>query len=154
MNKDQRIQRARELFLQGYNCSQSVFCAYAEDYGIPMGTALRLSASFGGGIGRMRETCGAVCGMAMLLGMETGQTAPDDAKQKQENYQAVQSLAEKFRQKNGSIKCSELLQLRKGAAITSVPDERTAEYYKQRPCLRMVESAVELFEQFKADLAN
>lgn len=92
--------------------------------------------------------------MAMLLGMETGQTAPDDAKQKQENYQAVQSLAEKFRQKNGSIKCSELLQLRKGAAITSVPDERTAEYYKQRPCLRMVESAVELFEQFKADLAN
>ena len=102
----------------------------------------------------MRETCGAVCGMAMLIGMETGQTTADDAKQKQENYHAVQSLTQQFRQKNGSIKCSELLQLRQGAAITSVPDERTAEYYKQRPCLKMVESAVEIFGQFKADLTN
>lgn len=154
MNKEQRIQRARELFLQGYNCSQSVFCAYAEDYDIPMETALRLSASFGGGIGRMRETCGAVCGMTMLIGIETGQTEPNDSKQKQENYHAVQSLAEQFRQKNGSIKCSELLQLRKESTITSVPEERTAEYYRQRPCLKMVESAVELFEQFKANMTN
>lgn len=143
------IERARELFLKGYNCSQSVFCTFAEEYGIPMEQALRLSASFGGGIGRMRETCGAVCGMAMLAGMETGQTNPNDPAQKQTNYHAVQDLAEQFRQINGSIKCAELLQLRKDAPITSVPEQRTEEYYHKRPCLRMVETAVELFEEFK-----
>lgn len=138
--------KARELFLKGYNCSQSVFCAFAEDYDIPFELALKLSASFGGGIGRMRETCGAFCGAAMVLGMETGQTNADNAEEKQRNYQTVQQAAEMFREMNGSIKCSELLQLRKDAQITSVPDARTAEYYRQRPCLRMVDSAVEIVE--------
>ncbi|MCQ2112262.1 MAG: C-GCAxxG-C-C family protein [Bacteroidaceae bacterium] len=144
--------RARELFLQGYNCAQSVFCAYAEDYGFTPEQALKVSASFGGGIGRMRETCGAVCGMAMLVGMEKGQINPNDSQAKQENYKAVQQLAQLFREQNGSIKCSELLGLRKDAPIKSAPDERTAEYYRTRPCLRMVESAVEMFEQNKEAL--
>ena len=147
MTKEERILRARELFLQGYNCSQSVFCAYADDLGMPLDLALRVSASFGGGIARMRETCGAVCGMAMLVGMEKGQTEPNDPKQKQENYRAVQELAARFRERNGSIKCSELLGLRKDAPIQSAPDERTADYYRRRPCLRMIESAVEIFEE-------
>lgn len=138
---------ARDLFLQGYNCSQSVFCAFAEDYGIDRELALRLSASFGGGIGRLRETCGAMCGAAMVLGLEKGQVNPDDNAAKQENYKAVQELARRFAEMNGSIKCAELLKLRKDAPITNVPDERTAEYYKQRPCLRMVESAVEILEE-------
>lgn len=142
-----RQEKARELFLQGYNCSQSVFCAFAEDYGMSHETALKVSASFGGGIGRMRETCGALCGAAMVIGMEKGQTEPGDNQSKQANYKAVQELAEKFKELNGSIKCSELLQLRKDAKITSAPDERTAEYYKTRPCLRMVESAVMLLEE-------
>ena len=134
---------ARELFLQGYNCSQAVFCAFAEDFGIDRDMALRVSASFGGGIGRMRETCGAVCGAAMVIGMTKGQTKPDDAEAKRQNYHAVQQLAEEFRRRNGSIKCAELLGAKK-APITDVPDARTAEYYRQRPCLRMVESAVDI----------
>lgn len=149
MTKDQRILRARELFLQGYNCSQSVFCAYAEDYGMPHELAFRVSASFGGGIARMRETCGAVCGMAMLVGMEEGQTQPNDPQQKQKNYHIVQELAAQFREQHGSIKCSELLGLRKDTPIVSVPEERTAEYYKKRPCLRMIESAVAIYEDWK-----
>ena len=149
MTKEQRILRARELFLQGYNCSQSVFCAYADDYGIPFEQALRLSASFGGGIARMRETCGSVCAMAMLVGMEEGQTQPNDPQQKQKNYRIVQELAARFREQHGSIKCSELLGLRKDAPIVPVPDERTTEYYKKRPCLRMIESAVAIYEDWK-----
>ena len=109
MTKEERMIKARELFLQGYNCSQSVFCAYAEDNGIPMELALKVSASFGGGIARMRETCGAVCGMAMLVGFEKGQILPNDPQQKQINYKAVQDLAKQFKEKYGSIKCSELL---------------------------------------------
>ena len=141
-------QSARDLFLKGYNCSQSVFCAFAPEYGIPFETALRLSASFGGGIGRMRETCGAFCGAAMILGLETGQTEPSDAQQKQTNYHTVQAAAAKFRQRNGSIKCADLLQLRSDAKITDAPDPRTAEYYRQRPCLQMVETAVDIVEEY------
>ena len=152
MTKEQRTQKARELFLQGYNCSQAVFCAFADDYGIPDELALKLSASFGGGIGRMRETCGSVCGMAMLVGLESGQTLPGDNNQKQQNYHIVQELMRQFKELNGSTKCSELLQLRKDAPITHVPDERTIEYYKSRPCLRMVESAVELFYNYKSQV--
>lgn len=145
MNKKER---ARELFLQGYNCSQSVFCAFAADYGIEPELALRLSASFGGGIGRMRETCGALCGACMVIGLEKGQINPNDSAAKQDNYNAVQNISQRFKEMNGSTKCAELLKLRKNTPITSIPDERTAEYYKTRPCLRMVDSAVELLEDF------
>ena len=149
MTRQERILKARELFLSGFNCSQSVFCAYAEDYGISMEQALRLSASFGGGIGRTRETCGALCGLAMVVGMETGQTEATDQAAKQANYHTVQQLFSEFSRINGSTKCSELLGLRKSTPVTSVPDARTAEYYKSRPCLRMVETAVGILEDWK-----
>lgn len=144
-NTCDRVAKACELFLKGYNCSQAVFCAFADMYGISDDMALRVSASFGGGIGRMRGTCGTVCGMAMLAGMEKGQVLPEDRLQKQENYKLVQELAGKFREMNGSIICSELLGLRKDAKIVFTPDERNAEYYKKRPCLRMVESAASIW---------
>lgn len=139
------VLRARELFLKGYNCSQAVFCAYSDIYDIPEELALKLSASFGGGIGRTRETCGAVCGMVMLEGLESGQTKENDDEQKQNNYKQVQRLIELFKAENGSSICKELLGLRKDAPIVPAPDARTAEYYKQRPCLRMVESAARIF---------
>ena len=142
---EKRVLRAREFFLKGYNCSQAVFCAYSDIYGIPEELALKLSASFGGGIGRTRETCGAVCGMIMLEGLESGQTKEHDDQQKQNNYKQVQQLIELFKAENGSSICKELLGLRKEAPIISTPDIRTAEYYKQRPCLRMVESAALIF---------
>ena len=142
---EERVVRARELFLKGYNCSQAVFCAYSDIYDIPEELALKLSASFGGGIGRTRETCGAVCGMVMLEGLESGQTKENDDEQKQNNYKQVQQLIELFKAENGSSICKELLGLRKDAPIVPAPDTRTAEYYKQRPCLRMVESAARIF---------
>ena len=142
---EERVLRARELFLKGYNCSQAVFCAYSDIYEIPEELALKLSASFGGGIGRTRETCGAVCGMVMLEGLESGQTKENDDEQKQNNYKQVQQLIELFKAENGSSICKELLGLRKDAPIVPAPDTRTAEYYKQRPCLRMVESAARIF---------
>ena len=147
----ERQERARQYFLQGYNCSQSVFLAFADDYGINKDLALRLSASFGGGIGRMRETCGALCGAALVAGLETGQTAPGDNTAKQHNYHTVQQIAEEFRKRNGSTRCADLLKIRRDTPVTDVPDERTAEYYRTRPCLRMVESAVEILEEVFAN---
>lgn len=148
VDKTSRVLKARDLFLKGYNCSQAVFCAYSDFYGIPDELAFRLSASFGGGIGRMRSMCGAVCGMSMLAGMETGQVMPNDNMQKQSNYKLVQFLAEEFKKINGSVICSELLGLRKEVKIVSKPEERTEEYYKQRPCLKMVETAASLWADY------
>ena len=102
-----RVARAKELFHQGFNCSQSVFAACADLYGIEdEALALRLSASFGGGIGRMRQTCGAACGMFMLAGLENGSATPHDAEGKKQNYALVQELAADFKRENGSLICS------------------------------------------------
>lgn len=143
-------QKARDLFLQGFNCSQAVFGAFAKDYDIPMNLALRLSASFGGGIGRMRETCGALCGACMIAGLETGQTEESDQTAKQKNYETVQHFFSEFGQRNGSTRCAELLRLRaeEQKSHPSTPAERTDEYYHSRPCLRMVECAVDIVEEY------
>ena len=104
-----RVEKAKELFKQGFNCSQSVFAACADLYGIEdQALALRLSASFGGGIGRMRQTCGAACGMFMLAGLENGSAVPGDDDGKKANYAFVQDLAAKFRDENGSLICAAL----------------------------------------------
>lgn len=106
-----RKERAARLFKEGYNCSQAVFAAYADKYGIDEETALKLSASFGGGMGRMREVCGAVSGMFMIAGLETGATEGKDVEGKKANYDMVQKMAEVYRKENGSIICKELLGL-------------------------------------------
>ena len=142
---ERRVLRASELFLSGYNCSQAVFGALADIYDISDEQAARLSASFGGGIGRRREMCGACSAMALLEGLQSGATKAEDSAGKQANYSNVQSLIQRFKEQNGSYLCRELLQLRKDAPTPPTPDERTAEYYRQRPCLRMVESAVRIY---------
>lgn len=151
---EKRVERAKALFKQGFNCSQSVFAACADLYGIEEEAfALRLSASFGGGIGRMRQTCGAACGMFMLAGLEEGCTTPGDAEGKKANYTLVQALAEKFKQENGSLICAELLSgvrsqeqgTRANNFTDPTPAPRTEEYYKKRPCVEMVASAVRIF---------
>lgn len=159
---ESRREKARELFLEGYNCSQAVFVAYADKYGIDKELALKLSASFGGGMGRMREVCGAVSGMAMVAGMETGQTKPKDSDAKKANYDMVQKLARRFQEEYGSIICKELLGLVpmpvkeqkevtaevKAAEFTDTkPEERTQEYYKKRPCLEQVEKACDILDE-------
>jgi len=148
VNVEERVLKARELFLDGYNCSQAVFCAFSDIYQIPQELSFKLSASFGGGIGRMRNMCGAVCGMAMLAGMENGQTRPHDDIAKNNNYHLVQTLAGQFKEKHGSVICAELLNLRKDHPVSSIPDARTAEYYKTRPCLYNVESAVRIYADY------
>ena len=112
MDNEQRIARAVELFKMGYNCAQSVTAAFADEYGYTEEQALKMSASFGGGIGRMRETCGAACGMFILAGLETGCTDAENRQGKADNYALVQQLAEEFRRDNGSLICAELLGLR------------------------------------------
>lgn len=109
----ERVEKAVELFKNGYNCSQSVVAAFADMYGFSEEQALRMSASFGGGIGRMRQTCGAACGMFMLAGLETGAVDGKDREGKAANYALVQELAEEFKRRNGSMVCAELLGLKK-----------------------------------------
>ena len=150
-----RAQRALELFKNGYNCSQAVFTACADMYGIEdEQLALRLSASFGGGMGRMRLVCGAASGMFMLAGLHNGSATPHDNNGKMANYAFVQQLAGKFKDTYGSLICAELLGLApKGStmeflpaeALRPKPAERTPEYYEKRPCSEMVAQAVRIY---------
>ncbi len=149
MNYEERVQRAISYFKSGYNCSQSVVAAFADIYGFTEEQALKMSSSFGGGIGRMRQTCGAACGMFILAGLETGSTDGKDNSQKSYNYQVVQQLAQKFKEINGSIICSELLGLEKPSDDNQPQAaERTDTYYKKRPCVMMVETAARIFAEF------
>ncbi len=155
MTKEEITRRqdiAEDLFKQGFNCAQAVTAACADIYRINQDLALRLSASFGGGIGRMRQTCGAACGMFLLAGLQTGSATPHDADGKQYNYTVVQQLAEAFRQENGSLICSDLLGLNTAHPATDAvsathpaPEARTDTYYKKRPCVEMVRSAVRIY---------
>ncbi len=141
---ESRVNRARELFHQGFNCSQSVFASCADMYGMDEQTALRVSASFGGGIGRMRHVCGAASGMFLLAGMENGTTTPGDAEGKQANYTLVRQLADDFRTENGSIICAELLGLTQSEG-DATPAPRDEAYYHKRPCEELVAIAVRIF---------
>ncbi|WP_276921288.1 C-GCAxxG-C-C family protein [Bacteroides stercorirosoris] len=138
---EERIEKAAELFKSGFNCSQSVVLAFADMYGFTQEQAARMAASFGGGIGRMRQTCGAACGMFLLAGLETGATDPKDREGKGANYAVVQELAAEFKKRNGSTICAELLGLKK-------PEERTEQYYAKRPCVRMVEEAARIWAEY------
>ena len=146
--ENERIEKAVELFKEGFNCSQSVVAAFADKYGFTREQALRMSASFGGGIGRMRETCGAACGLFMLAGLETGSTEGADSKGKAANYALVQELAEEFKQRNGALKCADLLGLSNNEPIVSIPEQRTNQYYAKRPCVKMVEEAARIWVEY------
>lgn len=145
---EDRVQKAVELFMSGYNCSQSVVAAFADEYGFTQEQALRMSASFGGGIGRMRETCGAACGMFLLAGLETGATEAADRQGKAANYAVVQELAAEFKRRKGSLICRELLGLKKSTPVSTQPEERNSQYYAKRPCARMVEEAARIWVDF------
>lgn len=143
-------QRARELFCAGYNCAQAVFTAFSDVTKMDEKEALRLSSSFGGGMGRLRETCGAVTGMFMVIGALKGYDDIIDKTVIAEHYQRVQNLAQRFKAKFDTICCRELLQ---GLQTTAgpVPTERDAEFYKKRPCLIYVETAAEILDEFLAE---
>ncbi len=150
-----RREKAIQLFQEGYNCSQAVFAAFCDEYHIPKELGLKLSSSFGGGMGRMREVCGAVSGMFMVAGLETGAIDGRDTQGKKKNYDMVQNLAAKYRKKNGSIICRELLGLEKDGLQKSFtdtcPEARTEQYYKKRPCVELVGDAVDILEELLKD---
>ena len=139
--------KAAELFLQGYNCSQAVAVAFCDVTGLDEKTTARMVSSFGGGMGRLREVCGAVSGMFFVLGCLYGYDTPGDEELKKALYVEVQALAEQFRQRCGSIICREIL---KNPPSDPTPSPRTAEYYAQRPCARMVKEAADLMDAFIA----
>ncbi len=140
-------EQAMKLFKEGYNCSQAVFGAFADELGLDFETAVKISSSFGGGMGRMREVCGAVSGMFMTAGLKCGYSSPTDNQSKTEHYKLIQDLAAEFRAENGSIICRELLGL-EGKDNNYVPSERTNEYYKKRPCAELVGQAAEILEKY------
>lgn len=177
---ERRVAKGIALFKQGYNCSQAVTLAFADWYGVPEGLMARMSASFGGGIGRMRETCGTASGMFMLAGLEIATEEPDQ-EVKAQNYKAVQQLAAMFKEQTGSLICRELLKnyvrnaslrnrthesatlarARNGASAYEneknvvstdpTPEARTDEYYKKRPCVKMVELAIRTYMKWLYD---
>ena len=145
---ENRVEKAARLFKEGYNCAQAVFVAFSDLYGIDEETALRMSCSFGAGMGRMREVCGAVSGMALIAGLENGITDGKDVKGKKENYDLVNKMAEEFKKINGTIICRELLGMQKNKSnkVNTMPAARTDEYYKTRPCLRHVIECATIIE--------
>ena len=140
-------EKAKQNFLNGYNCAQAVFCAFCDVTGMEEKEALRLSSSFGGGMGRLREVCGAVSGMSLIAGFLAPCPDPAVRQAKAATYALVQEFAERFRAENGAIVCRELL----GLACRKeepVPAERTAEYYKKRPCVELVACAARIVGEY------
>lgn len=141
INVEERVQKARRLFSEGYNCAQSVFLTYADVWGIEPSFAATMTAPFGGGIGKMREVCGTVSGMAMIAGFMEPAADPSDKEAKKRNCALVQKLAGRFRQANGSILCRELRVVEKEESASS---ENTSESIRKRPCAEYVATAARL----------
>lgn len=136
-----RAERAKALFLEGYNCAQAVVLAFAEDAGLDESVAKAFSRPLGGGMGRLRQTCGAVSGAAVASGVLFPELTKPEA------YALVQEIARRFTEKNGSFNCGELL---RGAGLKTDtapnPEKRTEEYYKKRPCPELIFDAAEILE--------
>ena len=137
---------AAELFCKGCNCSQAVLVAFAEDCGMDKVTAMKLSSSFGGGMGRLREVCGAVSGMFMVAGLLKGYVTEDGKEKKDAHYTLIQELAKEFTDIHGTYICKNLLGSL-GKSTSPVSDPRTAEYYKVRPCVKFVITASEILDK-------
>ena len=141
--------KAAELFLSGSNCAQAVAVAFCDVTGLEPDFAAKMASSFGGGMGRLREVCGAVSGMLMVAGLIYGYEDPGENDcNKKAHYQLVQTLAGKFRDEVGSIVCREIL---KNPPSDPNPTPRTAEFYAKRPCARMVMLAAQILDEYIAE---
>ena len=139
------ISRAAELFRAGYSCSQAVAAAFSDVTGLDEKFSAKMASSFGGGMGRMREVCGAVSGMLLVAGLLYGYDDPGDTAGTRELYAQVQAMAGQYREQMGSIICRDLLQ---NPPSDPNPTPRTAEFYQKRPCQLMVETAAGIMEEF------
>ena len=153
---DKRVERAVENFMAGYGCCQSVVAAFADLYGLDDTLAKKMAAGFGGGVGRLRMMCGAVSGIVMLIGLDCGQTEGGDREGKSACYKVVQELLAQSKQENGSLICAEILGIQgyQKAVCSFVASERTADYYRSRPCAAKVESAARIFAEYLKKKAN
>ena len=142
--------RAVELFFEGFNCAQSLLGAFTEDPDVGLGmdfkTAVRAASGLGGGLSRQRELCGAINGMCIAAGMLFGYDEAKDVEGKKQLYADIQRLCAEFRTVNGSIICRDLLGARKGGDTAPAPDARTAEYYRSRPCAKMIYDAANILD--------
>lgn len=136
-----RAEKAKQYFLEGYNCSQAVAMAFADLTDMSEAQIARLTSGFGGGMGRMREVCGTVSGMTYVISNLFGDRS------KGEVYEIVQSAAEKFKEENGSIICRELLGLSTAEKQSPVPEARTEQYYKKRPCAELCKIAADILDE-------
>lgn len=134
-------EKAAELFSSGCNCSQAVAAAFADEMNMDVDTVKRLTVGFGGGMGRMREVCGAVSGMTFVISAIYDEDKGDI-------YKRVQEVAERFRNENGSIICRDLLNLDVKGPDSPVPEKRTQQYYNKRPCLQIVEIAADIMDDY------
>ena len=141
-----RADKAEELFRRGYNCSQSVFAAFADVVGMTEEEAAKLASPFGAGFGKLREVCGAVSGMTMVMGKVKGYSDPGDYEGKKALYAIIQKMCAEFEKKQGTLICRELLGLKKGEDIGE-PAVRTEEYYRSRPCIGACRTAAEITEK-------
>ena len=143
-------EKAKAYFEEGYNCAQAVTLAFAGEMGISKEIAASMASSFGGGLGRLREVCGCVSGMALAAGALFGYSDPKAKEEKAEHYALIQKLADEFKERNGSIICRELL-FGINNDTNPVPEERTESYYKKRPCAELCFIAAEILEKEIAD---
>jgi C_GCAxxG_C_C family probable redox protein len=146
MNKTKKEEKAKAYFEEGYNCAQAVLLAFADELNMDKNTIIKLASSFGGGMGRLREVCGAVSGMFMAAGILWGDTDPNNHRAKTEHYQRIQKLARQFKEIHGSIICRDLLGLTLKQDDPS-PKKRTAAYYRKRPCVQLVSDAARILEE-------
>lgn len=142
-----RKEKAMQSFLDGYNCAQCMMLAFEDMLTIDIDTALKVASPFGGGMGRLREVCGSVSGMFMVLGFIKGYHEPGNYEGKKELYEDVQELARRYEEANGSIICRDLLGLNVKKE-EATPEKRTEEYYKKRPCEEKIGSAAEILEAY------
>ncbi|MBQ6467459.1 MAG: C_GCAxxG_C_C family protein [Clostridia bacterium] len=144
-------QEAVRLFYEGYNCSQAVFCAFRDLTGLELDCAARLASPFGGGMGRLREVCGTMSGALLALGILKGYDNPENPEAKKEHYALVREFARRFEEKYGALRCKELL---KDVPVTpgGEPEARTPEFYKRRPCLKLVEGAAAILDDMLEEM--
>ena len=153
MNPTEKAQLSKQYFEEGYNCAQAVLLAFCEETGLSREQAAKLASTFGGGMGRMREVCGAVSAMFMVEGLLEGYSDPTAKEEKSELYARVRTLADRFREKNHSIICRELL-IDTETTPGGEPEARTKEYYERRPCGCYVEDAAYLIAEALSESAN
>ncbi len=147
---ESRVKQAVATFEEGYTCAQSVFSTYADLFGMDRQTALKLSSPMGGGIGRMREVCGAVSAMALLAGLKEGNTDPANEEGKEKIYLLTRQMADRFKKQFDTIICRELLGI-EGMEESAKPSARTQQYYEERPCLKLIAVAAEIIEEMLLD---